>query len=160
MVAKQIAPGIKTGNETRYGLAEASRLSGIPVSRFRYTPNKQKLIDAGTTVDSSGWSIPVSALTSLGWLPGSGEVNTPTTTPAKPGVKRDVNTPERDELLDQLRSENAYLREQLSIQTQTTAELSRAHAIISGQLAQLEALPRETPTEDQPRTPRRWWKRS
>lgn len=146
----QSAQVLRPDDETRYGLAEASRLTGLPLSRFRYPPNKERLIDAGATVGTGGWSIPESALEAMGWS----TVNTPVNTPTKPGVKRGSKrgsksdnatdqSPE-DALVEQLRSENTYLRQQLAIQTQTAADLSRAQAVIAGQLSQLESASQAT----------------
>jgi hypothetical protein len=53
-------------NEKTYSLAEAAAKCGMSLNKFR--AHKDELVVHGSTVSSSGWTIPESALSKMGWL--------------------------------------------------------------------------------------------
>ena len=49
-----------------FTLGEAVKLTGFSAGKFRY--NKELLVEAGASISSEGWSIPLESLRSLGWV--------------------------------------------------------------------------------------------
>lgn len=138
-------------------LRAAADLAGVSVSTIRR--RKSALIEAGATVEPSGWAIPIAALKAVFVLPPERAHDTPLETPSDTPVE----TPLGEELVKQLRSENAFLRQQVEQQARTIERQAEAHAVISAQLTKLGQLESGTVTPDpvngeQPASRRRWWK--
>ena len=136
-------------------LKAAAERAGVSVSTVRRRRNA--LIAAGAEVSPTGWSIPAAALEAVFALPPDTPVEPPTDTPP-------VTHSER-ELIEQLRGENEFLRQQVEQQARTIERQAEAHAVISAQLTRIgqieagsESVP---PTEKQRPAPRRrrWWQR-
>jgi len=127
-------------------LKAAAARAGVSVSTVRR--RKDELLAAGATVEPSGWVIPVAALEAVFLTPPERTHDTPSDTP----------------LIEQLRTENARLWEQVEQQARTIERQAEAHAVISAQLTKLGQLeagtaqPAPAPNE-QPATRRRWWQR-
>jgi hypothetical protein len=69
----------------------------------------------------------------------------------KPGQQQDNPAQARDDLVDQLRSENAFLRNQLQARDE---EIRRVHVLLQQEQQQVKAL---TDQREQARRP--WWRR-
>lgn len=67
----------------------------------------------------------------------------------KPGQRQDKHTQAHDDLVDQLRSENAFLRSQLQARDE---EIRRVHVLLQGEQQQVRAL------TDQREQVRPWWR--
>ena len=144
-----------TPRETSAGtltLKAAAEHVGVSASTLRR--RRDALIAAGAFASPSGWSIPVSALEAV-----FGDTRgTPAATPAEAPPA----TPSESDLIDQLRSENAFLRQQVEQQTRTIERQAEAHAVISAQLTRLGQLGSgtETATADEPDTAHQpFWKK-
>jgi hypothetical protein len=79
-------------------LGEAVKVTGFSAGKFRY--NKETLVAAGAMVTPTGWSIPLSALSSLGWLGVKPPKGVVTETPLSRALAR----------VAELEAENASLR--------------------------------------------------
>lgn len=131
-------------------LKAAAELVGVSPSTVRR--RKDALFEAGAKVTSSGWAIPVEALEAVFVLPPATPSGTPIGTPPA--------TPSENGLVEQLRSENAFLRNQVEQQARTIERQAEAHAVISAQLTQLEGNGHGSSAETTPPTARRrWWQR-
>ncbi len=135
----------------------AAERAGVSVSTMRR--RRDALISAGAEVSPSGWSIPPAAVdavfdTQTQGVSG-GSHDTPSDTPLRPPV----DTPSEQSLIEQLRSENEFLRQQVEQQARTIERQAEAHAVISAQLTQLGQLEAASPNEKPTRPRRRWWRR-
>lgn len=147
---------VATPSKTLTLRAAAERV-GVSMSTVRR--RKDALIAAGAEVTSVGWSIPVAALEAVFVLPLATPSATPVDTPSA--------TPSESDLVEQLRSENAFLRQQVEQQARTIERQAEAHAVISAQLTRLgqleagdsaeSAVPTRAPEKPAPQ--RRWWQR-
>lgn len=113
---------------------------------------KQALLDAGATITSTGWAIPITAL------------NTVFVTPPERAHDTPFDTPIDSPLVTQLRSENEFLRQQVEQQARTIERQAEAHAVISAQLTRLGQIEAAEPSnaaqnESPAATRRRWWQR-
>lgn len=138
-------------------LKAAAERAGVSVSTMRR--RRDALISAGAEVSPSGWSIPPAAVdavfdTQVQGVSG-GSHGTPSDTPLRPPV----DTPSEQSLIEQLRSENEFLRQQVEQQARTIERQAEAHAVISAQLTQLGQLEAASPNEKPTRPRRRWWRR-
>ena len=120
-----------------FTLKAAAERVGVSVSTIRR--RKARLLAAGAEVDPTGWTIPLSALEAVLVL-----------SPATPNA-----THSDTDLVEQLRSENTFLRQQVEQQARTIERQAEAHAVISAQLTQLE----QRKASERPTSRRRWWQR-
>lgn len=140
-------------------LKAAAARAGVSVSTVRR--RKDALLAAGASVEPSGWMIPVAALEAVFLTPPERAHDTPSDTP----LVLPVATPSERELVEQLRSENEFLRQQVEQQARTIERQAEAHAVISAQLTRLGQLEAGSdsapPAEGQGPAPRRrrWWQR-
>lgn len=134
-------------------LKAAAERAGVSTSTVRR--RKDALLAAGAEVTPAGWSIPAAALEAVFVLPPATLSDTPAATPSE------------SDLVEQLRSENAFLRQQVEQQARTIERQAEAHAVISAQLTRLGQLEARdsaepvspTPATEQPAPRRRWWQR-
>lgn len=136
-------------------LKAAAELVGVSPSTIRR--RKDALFEAGAEVTPSGWSIPMEALKAVFVLPPATPSATPIGTPSA--------TPSESGLVEQLRSENAFLRSQVEQQARTIERQAEAHAVISAQLTHMGQLEDKEstvppPAPEKPAPRRRWWHRN
>lgn len=139
----------------------AAERAGVSVSTMRR--RRDALISAGAEVSPSGWSIPPAAVdavfdTQTQGVSG-GSHDTPSDTPSDTPLRPPADTPSEQSLIEQLRSENEFLRQQVEQQARTIERQAEAHAVISAQLTQLGQLEAASPNEKPTRPRRRWWRR-
>jgi len=116
---------------------------------------KEALLAAGAEIGPAGWSIPLDALQTVFLAPPATPDGTSPETPV--GTS---DTPSESKLIEQLRSENAFLRQQVEQQSRTIERQAEAHAVISAQLTKLGELEPSSPSnETQQPMRRRWWQK-
>lgn len=112
---------------------------------------KEALVEAGATVSDRGWAIPPRALHQV--------------FPETPQVTAH-DSPADTQLVQELRDQIAWLRQQIEDQNRTIARQAEAHAVIAAKLThQLDAADTTTARaaaepEPEPSAPaaRRWWR--
>lgn len=161
-------------------LAQAVQVTGR--SKNTIKARKDKLIEAGTTIDASGWSIPYPALIQVGLLDSvsAAEAPAPTSTgisSANDGIKsgvnggvKDQNDPGhgvKDEELARLREQVSDLRHRVALAEAIAAERDRVIDVQNRALRMLEVgtAPATAEVDRKPAQPpapikkRRWFSR-
>ncbi len=131
-----------------YTLRAAATAAGVSVSTLRR--RKDALVAAGATVEPTGWSVPESALRAV--------------FPETPPVTAH-DSPADTPLVQELRDQIAWLRQQIEDQNRTIARQAEAHAVIAAKLTQqLEGTEKPETAANTPTTApqsdlhrRKWW---
>lgn len=108
--------GVPGGSEAVFTMREAAKVAGVSTSTLRR--KKVALVEAGAVIADTGWQVPMTALITVGLIPGEGEGPTRADSQAQP---------EQDQELPALRERIAELEHQVS-ELRHRAEVAEAIA--------------------------------
>lgn len=138
-----------TGTPPTMGLAQAARACGVSVSTLRR--RRATLEGAGATVADSGWSIPVPALVSLGYLSGQTAPDSPAAASVAGSAASPSDTPVvAPSELEELRARLADAERRAAVAEAVAAERER---LIQSQASALRMLEGGTPATPPPASP-------